>query len=299
MRFSVIRSTGGVVLFLPQSSRRVARRGLELYQPVSRRARAMWLAARFMAGAGILRITTPSRELPPEFVELLGTVAQPADVIAVAIPRSPDRFLFETYDRAGQPTVFGKVWTGVPETSPLPREAEWLQFAGRNLEEPVRVPSVLEATAQHLLLEPVAWRIRSRPWRLAPEVARALGSFFALSSCTEAGPTHGDLAPWNLLETRDGWYLVDWERASPLGPPFHDLLHFLRSSSMLLGRPRARAIPGGLEGRGWIGRALREYCRGARLDPADVAVWWRSSRTVSPGLPERDPWHTSRGKSRA
>jgi hypothetical protein len=44
----------------------------------------------------------------------------------------------------------------------------------------------------------------------------------------EAGWTHGDLAPWNLMRDAEGSvHLLDWESAEPTLRPLADILHFL------------------------------------------------------------------------
>ena len=44
----------------------------------------------------------------------------------------------------------------------------------------------------------------------------------------EAGWTHGDLAPWNLMRDANGAvHLLDWESAEPRLRPLADILHFL------------------------------------------------------------------------
>jgi aminoglycoside phosphotransferase (APT) family kinase protein len=97
------------------------------------------------------------------------------------------------------------------------------------------------------------------------DVAEALGAF--------AGgmPTlsHGDVAPWNLLRTRAGWRLVDWEHAGE-GIPFQDLFHFLFRAHVNLGRPRYRSLLAGLEGKGAVGRAVDAYARGAGHPPSEA-----------------------------
>jgi aminoglycoside phosphotransferase (APT) family kinase protein len=114
-------------------------------------------------------------------------------------------------------------------------------------------------------MEAVPWEARARPWLLPLDVAEALG---ALARGT---PTlsHGDVAPWNLLRTRAGWRLVDWEHAGE-GIPFQDLFHFLFRAHVHLGRPRYRSLLAGLDGRGAVGRAIHAYARGAGHPPSEV-----------------------------
>ena len=51
------------------------------------------------------------------------------------------------------------------------------------------------------------------------------------------GPVvHGDLAPWNLIDTPRGIALVDWETSRQELDPLFDLAHFVVSSGSLLRR---------------------------------------------------------------
>jgi Phosphotransferase enzyme family len=45
---------------------------------------------------------------------------------------------------------------------------------------------------------------------------------------------HGDFTPWNILMGRNGVKVVDWERSSPVGLPFTDLLHFAMARKLLI-----------------------------------------------------------------
>jgi hypothetical protein len=55
----------------------------------------------------------------------------------------------------------------------------------------------------------------------------------AAVALAEAGITHGDLAPWNLLITRNGLTVIDWEFGSTEHHPGEDLTHFLVQSAVL------------------------------------------------------------------
>ncbi len=59
-----------------------------------------------------------------------------------------------------------------------------------------------------------------------------------------SGPlVHGDFAPWNILRTRSGTLVVDWEYAVHARRPLFDLAHFVVQSGALLRRytPREAA----------------------------------------------------------
>lgn len=50
------------------------------------------------------------------------------------------------------------------------------------------------------------------------------------------GLSHGDLAPWNLLRTRDGLVAVDWEEAELNGLPWLDLAYYVLRTALLIYR---------------------------------------------------------------
>jgi aminoglycoside phosphotransferase (APT) family kinase protein len=124
-----------------------------------------------------------------------------------------------------------------------------------------------------LVLRPESWSPRRRPWLLPAEVAGALGRFFAAGTEHQddaLGPVHGDFAPWNLLQTDRGWVLVDWEEAHHRGRPFVDLFHYLVMAHVNLEVPSQQSLLAGLEGNGWIGRAIAAYAEGAQLLNEDL-----------------------------
>jgi hypothetical protein len=124
-----------------------------------------------------------------------------------------------------------------------------------------------------LVVEAVKWQARWRPWRMPEAVAFALGAFFragAVADCDRFGLSHGDVAPWNLLKSTDGWVLIDWEDAQERQTPFYDLIHFLVQAHAHLGRPSRSALLRGFLGKSWIGAAVAAYARGAQI-PADEA----------------------------
>ena len=51
--------------------------------------------------------------------------------------------------------------------------------------------------------------------------------------------THGDFAPWNLRRVdSEKIAVIDWEDASPDGPPLYDLVHFYLIQDFLFGERR-------------------------------------------------------------
>jgi aminoglycoside phosphotransferase (APT) family kinase protein len=109
---------------------------------------------------------------------------------------------------------------------------------------------------------------------LPDEVAGAVGAFFRATAAggRREGAAHGDLAPWNLLETPDGWVLVDWEHSRVTAPPFFDVFHYVVQAHALLERPtRHEVIAGIATGEGWVGRAIGAYASQAGI-AADRAI---------------------------
>ena len=148
----------------------------------------------------------------------------------------------------------------------LAREAANLARLRRHLPAPLEAPTILARGDGVLLFAVERWRPRRRPLRMPTEVARALGELFSQGD-SSLGPAHGDAVPWNLLRTRTGWLLVDWENATEAAPPFHDVFHYFIHSFARLGRPRGEEILDGLAGKGWIGAAIRAYAEGAGVPP--------------------------------
>ncbi len=96
--------------------------------------------------------------------------------------------------------------------------------------------------------EGAATSLRSQATRLAEEITRicvpAQGADDVLRRLAKLDDprslpaiwTHGDFAPWNLrLVEGGGLAAVDWERASPDGPPLYDLVHFYLIQDFMFG----------------------------------------------------------------
>ncbi|HEY7283280.1 MAG TPA: hypothetical protein VID47_16995, partial [Actinomycetota bacterium] len=82
----------------------------------------------------------------------------------------------------------------------------------------------------------------------------------------------GDVTPWNLLKTSEGWVLLDWEDARHSAPPFYDVFHHLVQSHVLLGTPSLGSLVRPWTGPGWMQTAIRAYSDGASI-PLSA---WRS-----------------------
>jgi hypothetical protein len=179
-----------------------------------------------------------------------------------------------------------KVATDADAARALDQEAANIEALGRLLPPPLAAPGILSREPGLLLLEAVDWRPRWSPWRLDEAAAHALGVFFRTGARDGAellGPAHGDFAPWNLLQTKDGWALIDWEDAATEQRPYFDLCHYLVQSHALLGRPSLRSLLEGFcDGKGWVGGTVRAYADGAGLPAAQAHAFLKSYLVVSP-----------------
>jgi thymidylate kinase len=261
---------------LPRGSGSVARASLGVYQPVTAKARIGWELARALSSLGAFRVL-PRGATPPRAVrELVDPYVPAGGSLAVARTNHAGRFVALILGADGSPVAVAKIATDDEGRSALAREASNLEQLGGLLPRPLSAPRILGRAEGALVVEAVRWQARWRPWRMPEDVALALGAFFRKRSAADAdgtrsGLSHGDVAPWNLLKTSDRWVLVDWEDAGVSRPPFHDLMHFLAQSSTLLGSPSPRELVDGIaRNRGWIGRAVAAYARGAQLSAADA-----------------------------
>jgi hypothetical protein len=263
---------------IPRGTRRQAYGALAIYHPMTLRGRVVWEAARVLARSGSLRLL-PRGAAPPRAVrQALAGHIPPNGSLATARVTHPgrDRYIALVLDEQGSCTGVAKVGTGAEAEREIEREANSIQVFGGLLSHPLSAPRVLASEPGLLLLEPVPWRARLRPWHLDEEVARALGRFFRAPGGTSephrSGLAHGDFAPWNLLRTDQGWTLIDWEDAQTDQPPFFDLCHYLAQAHVLLGRPSGAALVAGFtKGRSWVGRVVQAYADGAQVPAADAS----------------------------
>jgi len=277
--------------WLSCDSRRVLRDGLLLYHPVTVKGLAVRQAAWLLAGAGLGRLL-PSREEPPaEFADAVETRVrlalrqaglEPPDALVFAAARCNQRGKLAAicFDRGGKPAAIAKIALRDEARASLDREAASLARLRHHLPAPLQAPTILARGDGVLLFAVERWRPRRRPLRMPTEVARGLGELFAQGD-PSVGPAHGDAVPWNLLRTRTGWLLVDWENATEAAPPFHDVFHYLVHSFATLGRPSGEEILDGLAGKGWIGAAIHAYAEGAGVPvafaPLHLAQYLESS----------------------
>jgi thymidylate kinase len=256
---------------LPASPSRISRAAMMVHQPMRLRARGTWELARAFAAVGGLHLMPTAPE--PTLREALADHIPPGGTVGVAhLPRR-GRQVGLIVDRHGRPHALAKMAMDPAGREKLAREASSLQRFRTFVEAPLRAPRLLEASDGLIVLEAAPWTPRLRPWILEPDLAAAIGRFHRCSTNSDGtGPTHGDFAPWNILQTADGWFLVDWEDATEDGPPFWDPIHYLIQSASLLGRPHAREVREGVRGRGPVGEALAAYAHAAQVPIGDAGA---------------------------
>ena len=254
---------GKVRFLLPRGPSAVATTGLQVFQPMTIKGRLAWETARRAAGTGAFRLW-PRRQAPGSDVrEILSAHIPRGGTVALQKTNHEDRWVALVIDRNGQARALIKLSTARDGGSILRREADNIERFGNRLIPPMRPPRVLETTSNALVLEPVDWCPRRRPWELPESVAYALGRFAYSARGEEATMAHGDFAPWNLLLARDGWVLLDWENAGSGYSKMFDLFHYLVQSHCLLGRPTEGEILVALDhGQGTVARAIASFASG-------------------------------------
>jgi Phosphotransferase enzyme family len=251
---------------LPRGPRATALSGLSVYQPVTFVGRAGWEAGRSLATIGLFRLLPRGGGPPEEVRELVAPYMPRRATLAVMRTNHAHRCVVSIVDPSGQVLSFAKVALDQAGDAALGAEADGIEAYGKLLSGPLRAPRVLERAPGVLLLEAIPWSARLRPWVLPPDVALGLGRAFAASSERgDRGLAHGDVAPWNLLRTQDGWVLVDWEDSHADAPPFYDVFHYLIQAAVLLRRPSLRAFTGAAPGVSWMRDAIRAFAEGAGL----------------------------------
>jgi hypothetical protein len=257
-------------LILPRGPRAAVAAALYAYHPCTTKARLAWQAARRFGALGGFHLV-PRRGAPPaEVMERLAPYLPPGTTIAVAESDHPGRYVALIVGEQGDCHGLAKIATDSTGRSALDNEARALDSLAKLLPPPVSAPRLLARDTGLLLLEPVRWVPRRSPADLPDQVARAMGAFFCAHRDGELGPTHGDFAPWNLLETERGWVLVDWEEARDRDRPFFDLFHYLFMAHQNLAAYSRDDFLDGLEGKGPIGRAIAAYAEGADLHDVEL-----------------------------
>jgi thymidylate kinase len=260
--------------FVPRAPIRATRDALHIHRPVSTRGIAAWGAGHALAAVGAARLL-PRAEPDRESLDRLADLVPPGGTLATSRSNHAGRSTALIMDTRGTSLALVKISSDAAGSAQLAREAAAVERFGARLPGPhLRAPRLHRVEEGRLVYEPVTWRLDLQPWKLDPMVARELGAMHAAGRQPDGtGTGHGDVAPWNLLRTVTGWYLVDWESAGPGHPPFGDLFHFLVQSHALLSRPRARTITDGLRGRGWVADCILAYATAAGFDPDEAERW--------------------------
>ena len=239
--------------------------GMRVYTPVTLKGVAGWSAVTVLARLGATGLL-PAGPRPRETLEAVADILPPGGTVAIGHGSHSDRHVAMVLDSAGAPVVFTKLVHDARGEAALAAEAAGLRALRPHLPACLHMPALLDEAPRRLVFEAVPWLPRAAPWRLPDEVALGLGRLYAAGERDGLGPSHGDCVPWNLLRTRDAWYLVDWSDATTEAPMFTDLWHYLVQAHALTGRPSRRSILEGMAGRGRVAPAVHAYCQGANLD---------------------------------
>ena len=263
---------------LPRAPRKVATNALRVYHPMTFKGYCGWRLARSFAAVGGFRLLPAGGRPSDELVQALRPFTADRAALAVAQTNHTGRYVVLLLGPGGEISGVAKVALDEPGRLALEQEAEAVIRFGAFLPEPLSAPRILDRNESVLLFEAVDWQPRLRPWRITEDVAGALGRFFAAASqpttstsSYSTGLTHGDFAPWNLLQSEQSWVVLDWEDAHDSGPPFFDIFHYLVQATTLLGRPSQRSLISGLGGIGWIGKAIAAYAEGAGMPASESA----------------------------
>lgn len=174
-----------------------------------------------------------------------------------------------------QGVPFRQVSTALPDCPLAGRALEWLTgLATRTAQPDARPPEERRAEAEQLVSQFIdtfapPGHHRDALYRRAAVLA------------DEEVPTvffHGDPGPWNLLARPDGSIAVlDWENATPAGPPVWDLMLFLRGFGAFAAAARGERYTAtafveqfrpGSELRPLLDRWLAKYGRRVGVGPA-------------------------------
>jgi thymidylate kinase len=270
-------SSGNTRWVLPRTPRSIAEAGLHIYHPVTVRGLVGWHLARAAASMGLFALM-PRGDTPDRMVmERVSPHVPEGGTLAVARTNHPGRFVALILDSEGNSVAVAKLASDELGRSKLRGEAAHIDLFSDRLSLPLNTPRIVDFEDGLLLMEAVEWQSRLRPWRLPKDVAFALGRFYAgcrEDGSTNSGSTHGDFAPWNLLKSKTGWVLLDWEEARIDGEPFWDVFHFLVQGHALLRRPTASSLLSGIDGGGWVGEGIRAYASSAGLTPEEASTWF-------------------------
>jgi hypothetical protein len=255
---------GRLRFLVPRGPGRASTTGLEIYQPMTRKGRIGWETGRSVAMARGFRLGPRGPAPAHEIREVLSKHIPRGGNVALQLT-GPGRCVALVVDSNGKAHRLIKLSTEPDQA--LEKEAANLERFASRLVPPLLAPRLLDATSKALVFEPVQWIARERPWELPTEVAHAVGHFTGEGTEGERRVAHGDFAPWNLLKTRGGWVLIDWEEAGEGYPLMFDLFHYLVQAHCLLGRPTQRELQRAIyERRGRVGEAVSSFVSAVGAD---------------------------------
>jgi thymidylate kinase len=283
--------------YVPRGPGRLTRASLAVYHPITRRGLLGWRTARLAARLGLVRLLTPASP-PAAPLAILAPHLGTGRHAAISTAHRDGRAHALLLDDAGIPLASVKVAIDPSDQDRLRHEAEMAERLGPLLEHPLSSPRVVDQGPGFLAFEVVPWIADRRGWDLDPRAARAIGRLYRFGAAQPGGPgfAHGDFVPWNVLRTRDGWSVIDWEHARTDAPPFEDPFRFVILASALLGRPAVEDILPGIRGEGPLGPTFLAYAEGAEVDlgiapgrlRGHLAAWFDSSASATADPAELD-----------
>lgn len=256
---------------------------LGLYRPLRTRAKLAMGISRLTLGKGMGRPAV--EELAWIFPLLEGLGVSGPGISCMRSPGTPGRWVVGVSDSKRLRWV---VKIGDSTDAGLAREAEML--TAMQASTAIGVPRMIWSGQRNdrlvVATEAVTGSVSSR---LSDDTVLTA----ALSLITLDNPvTHGDFAPWNIIHTGQSLVLIDWESASFLRAPLHDLSHFVVRSGALLHRYTPEGAVGALCQPGGIGARyltalglptsegpalLRRYLRRTAADWSPPEVRFRAS----------------------
>ena len=259
---------------LPRGPRDATMQVLRTNRPEVGLSRVLWGAAQSLVQVGGGRLL-PRAGAPPRRVrEVVARYVRRGDSIAVTRRDDWHSCVAQILASDGACRFVAKVATDEEGRRLLSNEVEALKSVDGRLAAPLVSPRVIEASEGFAIFEGVSPVPRTDPSKLSAPVAYALGRLFALGRNDREGVTrgfsHGDCAPWNLVDEGSRLVLVNWEAATTGALPFVDVFHYLLEAHAVLGRPSPSAVFDGLSGVGWVGTAIEAYAKGAGVGTADA-----------------------------
>lgn len=174
------------------------------------------------------RVPDPLAEVASE----LGAFLKDADSAACMHSSMPGRSIAALVS-GGTPRFVLKI--GQAGDRPLRNEAEFLaKVSGMGL--PFRVPELAYAdfVGEYFVVVTHAWRHARLAGPLTRDELLGITEVLATAGEGTGSLVHGDLAPWNILRTREGIGVIDWETATIADQPLRDLIHYLVQAGALL-----------------------------------------------------------------